>query len=81
MKGSWEEGTSAGGSRNNLEKFSTNPQYLLTLPEPGGLDRTYWSDQNYNDISNLNMFTTKLYEQYCMLLSEPAESRAIGSAD
>lgn len=24
----------AGGSRNDLEKFSMNPQYLLTLTEP-----------------------------------------------
>lgn len=33
-KNSWKKGVNAGGSRNDLEKFSTNPQYLLTLTEP-----------------------------------------------
>lgn len=31
VKGCWEEGCTAGGSRNNLELFSLNPQYLLTV--------------------------------------------------
>ena len=35
VKGQWEVGESAGGSRNDLEKFATNPQYLLTLTETG----------------------------------------------
>lgn len=30
-------GQSAGGSRNDLDYFSTNPQYVLTLNEPGKL--------------------------------------------
>ncbi|KAL3857922.1 hypothetical protein ACJMK2_012547 [Sinanodonta woodiana] len=34
IKGEWKEGISAGGSRNNIESFATNPQYLLTLTEP-----------------------------------------------
>jgi len=33
--GEWMAGVSAGGSRNNLALFATNPQYLLTLTEPG----------------------------------------------
>ena len=36
-KGHWEVGRSAGGSRNDLDKFATNPQYLLTLTEAGML--------------------------------------------
>ena len=36
-KGHWEVGRSAGGSRNDLDKFATNPQYLLTLTEAGTL--------------------------------------------
>ncbi|XP_076473056.1 calpain-B-like [Babylonia areolata] len=32
-QGQWEVGVSAGGSRNDLEKFATNPQFVLTLHE------------------------------------------------
>ena len=35
VKGQWEVGVSAGGSRNDLENFATNPQYIITLSEPG----------------------------------------------
>jgi calpain len=35
IRGEWMLGSSAGGSRNDLQKFATNPQYLLTLTEPG----------------------------------------------
>ena len=35
VTGLWEVGKSAGGSRNNLPLFSTNPQFLLSLSEPG----------------------------------------------
>ncbi|XP_071111005.1 calpain-A-like [Haliotis cracherodii] len=34
LDGSWEEGVNAGGSRNDLKLFATNPQYLLTLTHP-----------------------------------------------
>lgn len=34
VKNSWRKGVNAGGCRNDLEKFSTNPQYLLKLSEP-----------------------------------------------
>ncbi|XP_005105403.1 calpain-A [Aplysia californica] len=34
IHGEWSLGQSAGGSRNNLVKFATNDQYLLTLTEP-----------------------------------------------
>jgi len=37
IEGIWIEGVSAGGSRNDLEMFATNPQYILTLSEPGEL--------------------------------------------
>jgi len=37
-KGEWIPGLSAGGSRNDLESFSKNPQYLLTLHEPDDFD-------------------------------------------
>ncbi|KAK6189908.1 hypothetical protein SNE40_001878 [Patella caerulea] len=33
ISGQWK-GKSAGGSRNNLDLFTNNPQYLLTLTEP-----------------------------------------------
>ena len=35
ITGQWIQGHSAGGSRNDLEMFATNPQYILTLTEPG----------------------------------------------
>lgn len=35
IHGQWIEGVNAGGCRNDLEKFTVNPQYLLTLTEPG----------------------------------------------
>ncbi|XP_035690519.1 calpain-10-like [Branchiostoma floridae] len=31
VEGCWELGVSAGGCRNNLETYPTNPQYLLTI--------------------------------------------------
>lgn len=34
VKGEWITGVSAGGSRNNLVDFATNPQFALTLTEP-----------------------------------------------
>lgn len=34
MRGEWILGHSAGGSRNNLPKFATNDQYLLSITEP-----------------------------------------------
>ncbi|XP_022337707.1 calpain-B-like [Crassostrea virginica] len=38
VKGRWECDRNAGGSRNNLQKFATNPQYILTLPEADDFD-------------------------------------------
>ena len=35
IRGEWIPGSTAGGSRNDLESFSKNPQYLLSLHEPG----------------------------------------------
>ena len=40
LKGEWAVGHSAGGSRNDLQMFAKNPQYLLTLSEPGELVKT-----------------------------------------
>ena len=34
IRGEWIPGKNAGGSRNNFEKFATNPQYLLTVVDP-----------------------------------------------
>ena len=31
----WETGLSAGGCRNDLKLFATNPQFLLTLHQVG----------------------------------------------
>lgn len=31
LQGEWKRGCSAGGSRNNLEMFAKNPQFLLTV--------------------------------------------------
>ncbi|XP_059139505.1 calpain-A-like isoform X2 [Physella acuta] len=38
IRGEWKLGYSAGGSRNNLQKFITNDQYLLTIIEPDDFD-------------------------------------------
>ncbi|ELT98268.1 hypothetical protein CAPTEDRAFT_97820 [Capitella teleta] len=38
IQGSWQLGVSAGGSRNNLERFATNPQYFIALTEPDDFD-------------------------------------------
>ena len=35
VKSRWVVGETAGGSRNDLEKFATNPQYVISLKEPG----------------------------------------------
>ncbi|XP_013421779.1 calpain-A [Lingula anatina] len=38
VKGEWKKDISAGGCRNDLASFATNPQYLLTLTEPDDFD-------------------------------------------
>ncbi|XP_070572374.1 calpain clp-1-like [Ptychodera flava] len=38
LKGSWIKGLNAGGSRNNLTSFATNPQFVFTLTEPDDWD-------------------------------------------
>lgn len=38
FKGSWVPGSNAGGSGDDMEKFATNPQYLVTLREPDDED-------------------------------------------
>ena len=38
VKGEWVYGISAGGSRNNLVDFAMNPQFVLSLSEPGILN-------------------------------------------
>ena len=35
IRGEWIAGQSAGGSRNDFEKFVTNPQFLLQVEEMG----------------------------------------------
>ena len=35
LTGEWIKDISAGGSRNDLERFATNPQYVLTLTDAG----------------------------------------------
>lgn len=37
MEGSWVSNKSAGGCRNDIQSFATNPQYLLTVHESGNL--------------------------------------------
>jgi len=34
-KGEWLRGRNAGGSRNDLVNFAMNPQFVLSLTEPG----------------------------------------------
>ena len=34
--GEWKEGRTAGGCRNDLQLFSSNPQYLLTIHPVSG---------------------------------------------
>ncbi len=41
ITGDWLPGATAGGSRNDLEKFATNPQYVLTLSQPGKYMQQY----------------------------------------
>ncbi|XP_074642195.1 calpain-B-like [Tubulanus polymorphus] len=36
--GKWVSEESAGGSRNDLQKFATNPQFLISLEEPDDFD-------------------------------------------
>ncbi|XP_067932406.1 calpain-A-like [Watersipora subatra] len=38
IRGEWTPGLTAGGSRNDLESFAKNPQYLLTLHSPDDFD-------------------------------------------
>ncbi|KAF6041126.1 hypothetical protein EB796_000562 [Bugula neritina] len=38
IRGEWVPGSTAGGSRNDLESFAKNPQYLLTLTAPDDYD-------------------------------------------
>jgi len=51
VKGEWIAGISAGGSRNNLVDFATNPQFALTLTEPGNVLDAYIT-QFKNTITN-----------------------------
>ncbi|KAK9512842.1 hypothetical protein O3M35_001170 [Rhynocoris fuscipes] len=49
LNGEWKAGITAGGSRNDLELFSTNPQFLLSVG-PKENHRTsvesYYSEEN-----------------------------------
>jgi len=49
IRGEWVPGSTAGGSRNDLESFAKNPQYLLTLTAPG-------------EIENENIILTKVIQ-------------------
>ncbi|GCC23660.1 hypothetical protein chiPu_0002058 [Chiloscyllium punctatum] len=35
VKGQWVTGINAGGCRNNIKKYSCNPQYPITITAPG----------------------------------------------
>ncbi len=35
LHGGWKTGLSAGGCRNDIHSFAKNPQFLLTVHEPG----------------------------------------------
>jgi hypothetical protein len=39
--GKWICGVSAGGCRNDIDSFATNPQFLLHLKKPGKLLKNY----------------------------------------
>lgn len=39
--GAWRLGVSAGGCRNDLDLFATNPQFALTVHAPGAYDEEY----------------------------------------
>ncbi|XP_050545107.1 calpain-3-like isoform X2 [Daktulosphaira vitifoliae] len=41
IHGSWIYGLNAGGSRNNLDMFETNPQYLLKFPSVYGEENLF----------------------------------------
>lgn len=38
VRGAWRSGVSAGGCRNDLDLFATNPQFALTVHAPGAYD-------------------------------------------
>ncbi|XP_066301939.1 calpain-A-like [Branchiostoma lanceolatum] len=38
IKGFWEKGTSAGGCRNNIKAYASNPQFALRILEPDDYD-------------------------------------------
>ncbi|XP_077966798.1 calpain-A-like [Styela clava] len=40
IKGKWIKGYSAGGCRNEVDKYATNPQYYMELREPDDFDPT-----------------------------------------
>ncbi|XP_069135240.1 calpain-A-like [Argopecten irradians] len=46
VKGEWILGRTAGGSIYDLARFSTNPQYVLTLLEPDDFDETKDDPEN-----------------------------------
>ena len=56
ITGEWIEHNSAGGSRNNLDKFATNPQYIITLQEPGN----FWFILHVHVLNNLTLPVRKL---------------------
>lgn len=42
IRGEWIPGVTAGGSRNDLESFARNPQYMLSIQEPGKNNIPYY---------------------------------------
>lgn len=58
LQGEWKRGCSAGGSRNNLEMFAKNPQFLLTV---GPLSQFHPNTPEGKELMNIKRLVTSVF--------------------
>ncbi|KAF2345853.1 Peptidase C2 calpain catalytic domain [Trinorchestia longiramus] len=73
IEGSWRAGVNAGGSRNNFDLFSTNPQILLHIMDTGkkllkALILQHLSDLRSDEDALLELSRTQSWEQSAQVL-------------